>query len=88
MNRLDEFMGKQLISENIDLSAMLDDIIPVNTNRFTNIELEADKKQEFRIVVYKKENILVRFWKNLKFGLEKLNIIKRSKSFVKYKQEN
>ncbi len=88
MNRLEEFMGKNVISENVELSEMIEDILPIKQNRFTDLEIEANKKQEFRVVVYKKENVFVRFFKNIKFSLEKLKIIKHSKSFEKNRQEN
>lgn len=78
---LDELMEKNLISENEALNQMIQDIVPVKQELFTNLEIEANKKQEFSIVVYKKENLLIRFFKNIRFSLEKLRIMKHSKEF-------
>ena len=47
--------------------------------RFTNLEIEANKSQEFRLVVYKKENIFSRFISFISIGLEKLKIMKKKK---------
>ena len=88
MNKLDELMGKVILSENELLSQMIEDIIPIKENRFTNLEIEANKKQEFSIVVYKKENILVKFFKNIRFTLEKLKIVKHSKNFIENREKN
>ena len=57
MNKLDELMEKIVLDENEFLSQMIEDVVPVKENLFTNLEIEANKKQEFSIVVYKKENI-------------------------------
>ena len=82
MNKeLKELMQISVISENIELSAMLEDIVPVKEQRFTDLELEASKKETFSIVVYKKENPIMRFFKNIKFSLEKLKIMNKSREF-------
>jgi hypothetical protein len=78
---IEELMQKRIISENTELTNMLVDIVPLKENRFTDLEIEANKKEEFSIVIYKKENPILRFFKNVKFGLEKLKIIRHSKEF-------
>ena len=78
---MEELMQKTIISENIALSEMINDIIPKPAQRFTDLELEANKKQEFSVVIYKKENILKRLFKNLKFSLEKFRIMRHSQEF-------
>ena len=85
MNKLEEFMEKELISENELLSEMIQDIVPIRENKFTDLEIEADKKQEFSVVIYKKENVFVRLFKNIKFSLEKLRIMRHS---TEYKTNN
>ena len=47
-------MQIKVISENTILSDMIKDIIPTTKIRFTDLELEANKKQEFSLIVYKK----------------------------------
>ena len=69
-----ELMQKKVIGENEELSNMLADIVPVKEQRFTNLELDAEKKETFSIVLYKKENPIIRFFKSLKISLEKLKI--------------
>ncbi len=78
---LKELMQISIISENTELSNMIKDIIPTKEQRFTNIELEADKKQEFRLVIYKKTNPLVSFIRSIKFTFEKIKIMRHSKEF-------
>ncbi len=85
---LEELMQKTVISEDKELTLMLEDIEPVEVPKFTNIEIEANKKQEFSIVVYKKENIFKRIFKNIKFSLEALRIMKHSKEFDYVKNQN
>ena len=58
-NELKELMQISIIGENKDLSSMLEDIVPVKEQRFTDLELEAEKKETFSIVLYKKENPIV-----------------------------
>ena len=82
MNKeLIELMQINKISENKVLSKMLEDIEPIKEKRFTDIELEANKNEKFSLVLYKEENIIVRFLKKIKLGLEKINIIKQSRKF-------
>ena len=40
-----ELMQKKVIGENEELSDMLADIVPVKEQRFTNLELDAEKKE-------------------------------------------
>ena len=89
MNKeLEELMQKNIISEDKELSLMLEDIEPIMPPKFTDLEIEANKKQEFSIVVYKKENIFKRIFKNIKFSLEALRIMKHSKEFDYVKNQN
>lgn len=82
MNKeLIELMQINKISENKVLSKMLEDIEPIKEKRFTDIEIEANKNEKFSLVLYKEENIIVRFFKKIKLGLEKINIIKQSRKF-------
>ena len=85
---LDELMEKTLVSENETLSEMIQDIVPLKQENFTNLEIEANKKQEFSVVVYKKDNVFVRFFKNIRFSLEKLRIIRHSKEYEIAKNNN
>lgn len=78
---LRELMQINIIEEDTNLSNMIEDIIPVKEQRFTDLELEASKKETFSIVVYKKENPIVRFFKGLKFTLEKIRIMKKTQEF-------
>lgn len=88
MNKLDELMEKNLISENEILSQMIEDIVPLKQERFTDLEIEANRKQEFSVVVYKKDNLLVRFFKNIRFSIEKLRIMRHSKEYELTKNQN
>ncbi|HCC03635.1 MAG TPA: hypothetical protein DEP51_02090 [Clostridiales bacterium] len=83
-----ELMQISVISENTELSNLIKDIIPTKEQRFTNLELEADKKQEFSLVVYKKVNPLVSFIRSIKFTFEKIRIMKHSKEFDLAKNQN
>lgn len=78
-NELKELMQISIIGENKDLSNMLADIIPIKEQRFTDLELEAEKKETFSIVLYKKENPIVRFFKGIKMSLEKFRIMGKSR---------
>ena len=78
---MEELMQKSIIGENMFLSELIEDIEPKIENRFTDIEIEASKKQQFSVVVYKKPNLIVRFFKNIKFSIEKLKIMKISQIF-------
>ena len=85
---LKELMQISVISENTELSNMIKDIIPTKEQRFTNLELESDKKQEFSLVIYKKTNPLVSFIHSIKFTFEKIRIMKHSKEFDLAKNQN
>ena len=90
MNReVEELMQKSIIKENQVLSDMVKDIEPeaLPERKFTDLELEAEKKETFSIVVYKKENPIIRFFKNIKFSLEKIKIMNSSKEFELQKQD-
>ena len=47
---LKELMQISVISENTELSKMLEDIVPKKEKRFTDLELEADKKETFSLI--------------------------------------
>ncbi len=83
-----ELMQKKVIGENEELSNMLADIVPVKEQRFTNLELDAEKKESFSIVLYKKENPIIRFFKSLKISLEKLKIMGKSREIEYIKNQN
>lgn len=83
-----ELMQKKVIGENEELSDMLADIVPVKEQRFTNLELDAEKKENFSIVLYKKENPIIRFFKSLKISLEKLKIMEKSREIAYIKNQN
>ena len=82
MNKeLEELMQKKIISENEILTEMIQDIKPVVTKRFTDLELEANKKQEFSMVVYKKPSPFTNIFRGIRIGLEKIKIMRHSKEF-------
>ena len=87
-NELKELMQISIIGENKDLSNMLADIIPVKEQRFTDLELEAEKKETFSIVLYKKENPIVRFFNGLKISFEKLKIMGKSREIDYARNQN
>ena len=70
---IEELMQIKVISENDELSKMLEDIKPLNTQT-----IEVNKKHEFSIVVYKKQNIVVKFFKEIGYALSKIRIMKKS----------
>ena len=87
-NELKELMQISIIGENKDLSNMLADIVPVKEKRFTDLELEAEKNETFSIVLYKKENPIVRFFKSLKMSFEKLRIMGKSREIDYVRNQN
>lgn len=88
MNKeLVELMQISTICENKVLSQMLEDIEPIKEKRFTDLEIEVNKNEKFSLVLYKEENIFVRFFKNIKLGLEKINIMKHSRNFEMEKRQ-
>ena len=87
-NEIKELMQKSIIGENEDLSDMIADIVPAKEQRFTNLELEAEKKENFSIVLYKKENPIVRFFKGLKMSFEKLRIMGKSREIDYVRNQN
>lgn len=82
---MDNFIQKSIIGEDINLSNMLADIVPIKEQKFTDLELEANKKETFSVVVYKKQNPIVRFFKSIKLSFEKLRIMSKTRevSYVK-----
>jgi len=78
---LKELMQITIVSENKLLSQMIENIVPIKEKRFTDIELDAVKKQEFSLVVYKKENILTRLFKAIQMSFEKIKIMRHSRKF-------
>ena len=87
-NELKELMQISIIGENKDLSNMLADIVPVKEKIFTDLELEAEKNETFSIVLYKKENPVVRFFKSLKMSFEKLRIMGKSREIDYVRNQN
>ena len=87
-NELKELMQISIIGENKDLSNMLADIIPIKEQRFTDLELEAEKKETFSIVLYKKENPIIRFFKGIKMSLEKFRIMGKSRELDYARNQN
>ena len=87
-NELKELMQISIIGENKDLSNMLEDIVPIKEQRFTDLELEAEKKETFSIVLYKKENPIVRFFKGIKMSLEKFRIMGKSREIDYPRNQN
>lgn len=79
---IEELMQKSVISENFELTNIISDIVPKQEKRFTDVELEASKKEEFSIVIYQKPNTFKRICNSVKMVMEKLNIIKHSREFV------
>lgn len=78
---LEELMQIKVVSENKTLSNMIEDIIPVEKVRFTDLELEVNKKQEFSLIVYKKGTPFMNFFRGIKLFFEKLQIMKHSREF-------
>ena len=87
-NELKELMQISIIGENKDLSNMLADIVPIKEQRFTDLELEAEKKETFSIVLYNKENPIVRFFKEIKMSLEKFRIMGKSREIDYARNQN
>ena len=87
-NELKELMQISVIGENKDLSNMIEDIMPVKEQRFTDLELAAEKKETFSIFLYKKENPIVKFFKGLKMSIEKLRIMGKSREIDYVKNQN
>ena len=87
-NELKELMQISIIGENKYLSNMLADIVPVKERKFTDLELEANKKETFSVVVYKKQNPIVRFFKSIKLSFEKLRIMSKTREVSYVKNEN
>lgn len=87
-NELKELMQISIIGENKDLSNMLADIVPIKEQRFTDLELEAEKKETFSIVLYKKENPIIRFFKGIKMSLEKFRIMGKSREIDYARNQN
>lgn len=73
-----ELIEPIVISENIELSCLLEDIVPRVERKFTNVELEAERKQEFSLVIYKKPNPFKKVVNSIKIIVEKIRIIKHS----------
>ena len=87
-DELKELMQISIIGENKDLSNMLVDIVPIKEQRFTDLELEVEKKETFSIVLYKKENPIVRFFKGIKMSLEKFRIMGKSREIDYARNQN
>lgn len=73
-----ELIEPIVISENIELSCLIEDIVPRVERKFTNVELEAERKQEFSLVIYKKPNPFKKVVNSIKIIVEKIRIIKHS----------
>lgn len=87
-NELKELMQVSIIGEDKKLSKLLEDIVPIKEQKFTDLELEADKKETFSVVVYKKENPIIRFFKGIKFSFEKLKIMSKTREVSYIKNQN
>ena len=85
---LKELMQKSIVNEFTELSDMIKDIIPRKEQKFTNLEIAAEKKNEFSLVIYKKQNPLISFWHSIKFTFEKIRIIRHSRDFEVAKNQN
>ena len=82
---LEELMQISVISENLEL---IQDIIPIQEQKFTNLEIDAENKHEFSVVIYKKQNPIIKLFKSIRFTWEKFKIMKHSKEFQISKIEN
>ena len=87
-NELKELMQISIIGEDKDLSNMLADIVPVKERKFTDLELEANKKETFSVVVYKKQNPIIRLFKSIKLSFEKIRIMSKTREVSYVKNEN
>lgn len=85
---LEELMQISVISENLELSQIIQDIIPTQEQKFTNLEIDAENKHEFSVVIYKKQNPIIKLFKSIRFTWEKFKIMKHSKEFQISKIEN
>lgn len=85
---IEELMQKSVICDNVELTNIIADIVPKKEKRFTDVEIEVSKKEEFSIVVYQKPSVIKRIYTSVKMFMEKLNIIKHSKEFVYVKNYN
>ncbi len=83
-----ELMQISVISENLELSKIIQDIVPTQEQRFTNLELETENKHEFSVVIYKKQNPIIKFFNFIRFSFEKFKIMKHSNEFQFSKIEN
>lgn len=83
-----ELMQISVISENIELSKMIQDIVPTQEQKFTNLELETENKHEFSVVIYKRQNPIIRLFNSIRFTFEKFKIMKHSNEFQLSKIEN
>ena len=83
-----ELMQISVKSENLELSKMVQDIVPIQEQRFTNLEIDAENKHEFSVVIYKKQNPIIKFFRSLRFTLEKFKIMKHSNEFQFSKIQN
>ena len=86
-NNIEKLMQKNLISENIAISKMIEDIVPITKPDYTNIEIDANKKETFSMVVFKKQNILAKIIKNFLISFEKVKIIMALRDFKIEKKE-
>lgn len=77
-----ELMQVKIIGEDIELSKLIQDIVPIQERKFTDIEMEVAKKEEFSLVLYRKENPIVKFIKSIKFVFERFSIMRNSREFT------
>lgn len=80
-NNLEKLMQKNIVKEDVNLSKMIEDIVPKTEQLYTNRELEVSKKESFSLVVYKKRTILTRIVRAISISLEKFKIIKDLRNF-------
>lgn len=80
-NNLDKLMQKNIICENLELSKLIEDIMPKIEQRYTDIELDANKNETFSLVVYKKQTLFTKVFKAISITLEKFRIMRNLKDF-------
>ena len=73
-----ELIEPKVIGENLELSNLIQDIVPIVEKKFTNIELEAEKRQEFSLVIYQRPNPFKKMVNSIKMIFEKIKIMKHS----------
>ena len=60
----------------------------MHLKKHENATKEAEKKETFSIVLYKKENPIIRFFKGIKMSLEKFRIMGKSREIDYARNQN